>query len=101
MKQKAKETIGYFVNGLSITLFIYLAFTLDVPDFLRPLSYFGWILLGCGISLIVVSISVLVSNQGAGLIERGIYGIVRHPIYLGASFVSSRFSSFFRIGSYF
>jgi protein-S-isoprenylcysteine O-methyltransferase Ste14 len=84
MKQKTKETIGYIVNGLSMALFIYLVFTLDVPDFLRPLRYFGWIILGFGISLVVLSIAVLVSNRGAGLIEWGVYGIVRHPMYLGA-----------------
>jgi len=84
MKQKTKETLGYIVNGLSTALFIYLVFTLDVPDFLRPLRYFGWILLGFGIGLVVLSIVALVSNQGAGLVERGVYGIVRHPMYLGA-----------------
>jgi protein-S-isoprenylcysteine O-methyltransferase Ste14 len=84
MKQKTKETIGYFVNSLSIALFIYLAFTLDVRDSLWPLRYFGWILLGLGVSLIVLSVVALVRNRDAGLTERGIYGIVRHPMYLGA-----------------
>jgi protein-S-isoprenylcysteine O-methyltransferase Ste14 len=84
MKQKTKETMGYIVNGLSMALFIYLVFTLDVPDFLRPLMYLGWILLGCGIGLVVFSIVALVRNQGAGLIEWGVYGLVRHPMYVGA-----------------
>jgi protein-S-isoprenylcysteine O-methyltransferase Ste14 len=84
MKQKTKETLGYIVNGLSIALFIYLVFTLDVPNFLRPLRYFGWILLGFGIGLVVLSIVALVSNQGTGLIGWGVYGLVRHPMYLGA-----------------
>jgi len=92
MKQKTKETIGYILNGLSIALFFYLTFTLDVPDFLRPLRYFGWVLLGCGMGLVVFSIAALVSNQGVGLIEGGIYGLVRHPMYLGAMLC---FSSFF------
>lgn len=84
MKQRTMETLGYIVNGLSMALFIYLVFTLDVPDFLRPLMYVGWILLGCGIGLVALSIVALVRNQGAGLVERGVYGIVRHPMYLGA-----------------
>jgi protein-S-isoprenylcysteine O-methyltransferase Ste14 len=84
MKQKTKETIGYIINGLSMALFIYLVFTLDVLDFLRPLRYLGWILLGCGIGLVVLSIVALVSNQGAGLVEWGVYRLVRHPMYLGA-----------------
>lgn len=76
--------IGYIINGSSVALFIYLMSTLDVPDSLRPLRYSGWILLGFGIGLVVLSIVAFVRNQGAGLIERGIYGIVRHPMYLGA-----------------
>jgi protein-S-isoprenylcysteine O-methyltransferase Ste14 len=84
MKQKMKETIGYIINGFSIALFIYLISILDVPDFLRPLRYLGWILLVFGIGLVVLSIATLASNQGGGLIERGIYGTVRHPMYLGA-----------------
>ena len=76
--------IGYIINGSSVALFIYLMSTLDVPDSLRPLRYSGWILLGFGIGLVVLSIVAFVGNQGTGLIERGIYGIVRHPMYLGA-----------------
>ena len=81
---KTEETIGYIVNGFSIVLFIYLASTLETPDALRPLRYVGWILLGLGVGLVVLSIIALVRNKGAGLIERGIYGLVRHPMYLGA-----------------
>jgi protein-S-isoprenylcysteine O-methyltransferase Ste14 len=84
MNQNMKETIGYIVNGLSIALFIYLVSILEVPDFLRPLRYFGWILLSLGIGLVVLSIVSLVRNQSTGLIERGIYGVVRHPMYVGA-----------------
>jgi protein-S-isoprenylcysteine O-methyltransferase Ste14 len=32
----------------------------------------------------VLSIATFVSNREAGLIEWGIYGIIRHPMYLGA-----------------
>jgi protein-S-isoprenylcysteine O-methyltransferase Ste14 len=94
MKQKTLETIGYIVNGFSIALFIYLVSTLDVPDFLRPLKYLGWILLGIGISLVVLSIAALARNQEAGLIKRGIYGIVRHPMYLGAMICFLSYSFF-------
>ena len=84
MKQETKETLGYVVNGLSFALFFYLASTLDVPDVSPPIKYLAWILLGFGVVLIVLSIATLVSNREAGLIEWGIYGIVRHPMYLGA-----------------
>jgi protein-S-isoprenylcysteine O-methyltransferase Ste14 len=92
MVQKTKETIGYIVNGLSIALLFYLMFTLDVPAVWPPLTYLGWILFVLGIGLVVLSIVTLVRNQGSGLIEHGIYGLVRHPMYLGAMLL---FLSFF------
>jgi protein-S-isoprenylcysteine O-methyltransferase Ste14 len=92
MNSKAQETIGYLINGLSIAVYIYLAFVLDVPDFLAPLRYFGWVLLVLGMGLVALSLAALVSNRGAGLMEGGIYGLVRHPMYLGAIVC---FSSFF------
>jgi protein-S-isoprenylcysteine O-methyltransferase Ste14 len=84
MKQETKETLGYVVNGLSFALFFYLASTLDLPGASPPIEYLAWILLGLGLVLIVLSIATLVSNREAGLVEWGIYGIVRHPMYLGA-----------------
>ena len=84
MKQKTKDRLGYVVNGLSIPLFFYLASALGVPDALSPTKYLGWILLLFGVVLIVLSFAALIGNREPGLIEWGIYGIVRHPMYLGA-----------------
>ena len=79
-----KETFGYIVNVLSFALFFYLTTTLDVLYVSPPFKYLAWILLGFCVVLVVLSIATFVSNREAGLIERGIYGIVRHPMYLGA-----------------
>jgi protein-S-isoprenylcysteine O-methyltransferase Ste14 len=84
MKQETKETLGYIVNGVSFALFFYLASTLDVIYVSPPIKYLAWILLVFGVVLIVLSIATFVSNREVGLIEWGIYGIVRHPMYLGA-----------------
>jgi protein-S-isoprenylcysteine O-methyltransferase Ste14 len=84
MKQETKETLGYIVNGLSFVLFFYVASILDVPDVSPFIKYLAWVLFGSGLVLLVLSIATLVSNREAGLIEWGIYGIVRHPMYLGA-----------------
>jgi protein-S-isoprenylcysteine O-methyltransferase Ste14 len=84
MKQETKETSGYVVNGLSFALFFYLASILDVPDVSPPIKYLAWIILGFGLVLVVLSVVTLVSNREAGLVKWGIYGIVRHPMYLGA-----------------
>ena len=79
-----KETFGYVVNILSFVLFFYFASTLEVIYISPPIKYLGWILLSFGIVLIVLSIATFASNRNEGLIEWGIYGIVRHPMYLGA-----------------
>lgn len=84
MKQETKETLGYAVNGLSFVLYFYLASILNIPDVSPTTKYLAWVLFGSGLVLIVLSIATLVSNRGAGLIEWGIYAIVRHPMYLGA-----------------
>jgi protein-S-isoprenylcysteine O-methyltransferase Ste14 len=94
MKQKIKAWVGYAISGGSIALYMYLVSVLDVPDSLRPLRYLGWLLLGLGVGLIVLSIVTLVRNRGGGLIEDGIYGIVRHPMYLGAMFCFSAYCFF-------
>lgn len=83
-KQETKETLGYIIHGLSIATFVFLASTLDVSDGLPLVKYLAWILLGFGIFLIVLSTATLIRHREEGLIERGIYGIVRHPMYLGA-----------------
>jgi protein-S-isoprenylcysteine O-methyltransferase Ste14 len=84
MKQETIEILGYAVNGLSLALFFYLASALDVFYVSPGIEYLAWLLLSLGLVLIALSIATLASHQEAGLIEWGIYGIVRHPMYLGA-----------------
>jgi protein-S-isoprenylcysteine O-methyltransferase Ste14 len=84
MKQETKETLGYVINGLSIAALFFLASTLDVSLSLPLVKYLAWILLGFGIFLIVLSTVTLIRHRQEGLIARGVYGIVRHPMYLGA-----------------
>ncbi|MGD8812884.1 MAG: isoprenylcysteine carboxylmethyltransferase family protein [Anaerolineales bacterium] len=84
MRQKVLETLGYIINGSSIALFFYLSTVLEVPD--RPVSVIilAWLLFTLGVVLVVLSTLTLMRNRDAGLIENGIFGIVRHPMYLGA-----------------
>lgn len=84
MKHTPLETAGMVVNGLSIALFLYLASTLKAPDAPPPIRYLGWLLFGLGLILIVLSVVTLMANREAGLVDRGIYGVIRHPMYLGA-----------------
>ena len=84
MNQKTKETLGLVVNGLSIALYFYLAATLDVPNVPFPIGYLAWLLFVFGLVLIVLSAATLIINREEGLIDWGIFGVVRHPMYLGA-----------------
>jgi protein-S-isoprenylcysteine O-methyltransferase Ste14 len=94
MRQGVKEVIGYLVNGLSIPLYIYVVLTLDIPGTVGVLRYIGWALIVAGIGLTVISMVALVGNKGGGLIDRGIYGIVRHPMYLGGMLCFSAYFFF-------
>jgi protein-S-isoprenylcysteine O-methyltransferase Ste14 len=87
MKPKVKETLGYVINGISIAVFFFLASVLDATLDWPSLEYIGWITFGLGIFLIVASFLTLVRNRGKGLIDWGIYSIVRHPMYVGAILV--------------
>jgi protein-S-isoprenylcysteine O-methyltransferase Ste14 len=84
MRQKIFENLGYFINGLSIAAFFFLGNVIDVSLHSPLFRYIAWILLGIGILLIVISTYILIRNRGKGLIDWGIYGIVRHPMYVGA-----------------
>jgi protein-S-isoprenylcysteine O-methyltransferase Ste14 len=93
--RKTLEVSGYAVNSGSILMFIYLVSTFEITDGLRSLRYIGWVLIIFGFSLMVLSILSLFRNKGAGLIEGGVYGIVRHPMYLGAMLCFLSFVFFF------
>lgn len=84
MKRGHLETVGMAVNGLSIALFFYLASTFEIPDLPFPMRYITWLLFGLGLILIALSAVKLMASRETGLINRGIYGVFRHPMYLGA-----------------
>jgi protein-S-isoprenylcysteine O-methyltransferase Ste14 len=94
MKQDVKTTLGFIVNGISIVAFFFLGSVIEIPIGWPYLKYIGWILLGLGIILVVVSAYTLISNRGKGLIDWGIYGIVRHPMYVGAMLIYLSWSFF-------
>ncbi len=66
--------MAFFLNMVAINLF---------PPITGELIVIGYILLGFGGLLFVLSV-VTLRRQGTGnVIDNGIYGIVRHPMYLG------------------
>ena len=66
--------LAFFSNLLAVNLF---------PPVFEGLLAFGFFLLALGGLLVVLSILTL-ARQGTGrLIDHGLYGLVRHPMYLG------------------
>jgi protein-S-isoprenylcysteine O-methyltransferase Ste14 len=81
--KKVAENVGYIINGLSIAAYFFFVFTLDCPLCRPYFTYIGFVLLVLGILLIVLSIRAL-SRDREGLIDWGVFGIIRHPMYVGA-----------------
>ena len=94
MKQETKNTLGYIVNGISIAVFFFLGSVIEISVRWPYLKYIGWMLMGLGIILIVASTYTLISNRGKGLIDWGIYSILRHPMYVGAMLIYLSWSFF-------
>ena len=63
------------MNIIAINLF---------PPTIEELVDVGWIIFGVGAFLYVLSVFTLRRKGVSSIVESGIYGIVRHPMYLGA-----------------
>jgi protein-S-isoprenylcysteine O-methyltransferase Ste14 len=94
MGTRSSDVVGYVVNGLSIPLIFYLMSALDGPPSLSFLQWLGWVALAIGVMLVVLSITALARNRQGGLVQQGVFGLVRHPMYLGAMFLFSAFVFF-------
>ena len=70
------------MSVVAIALVVNIIFINVTPPFIKALVYVGFILLGAGILLLIVAIVTLRRRGTAKVIDTGIYGIVRHPIYL-------------------
>ena len=84
MSEKLKEKASYVFHILTfIAYFIFLSI-LEIPPALQFLQYFGVLLFLLGMIFLILSISMLMRNKTGSLIQTGVYGIVRHPMYVGA-----------------
>ena len=49
----------------------------------EALRYIGWIFWIVGMTLIILSYVAIFYHKPKGLFDNGVYGVVRHPMYLG------------------
>jgi protein-S-isoprenylcysteine O-methyltransferase Ste14 len=67
--------ISFFLNIIVINLF---------PPTIKELVVVGYTILGIGALFFVLSVFTLRRKGTNNVVDSGIYGIVRHPMYLGA-----------------
>ncbi len=54
-----------------------------VPPVVEALVFVGFVILAAGAVLFILAVVTLHGKRSKGLVDTGIYGIVRHPMYLG------------------
>lgn len=81
-----KETVLLSIVGLTVILNGVLMGSLEPPGVLDELRIVAWIAFGIGCALVILSIVALRTKSTKAVIDSGIYGVVRHPMYLGGIF---------------
>jgi len=87
MKQPSKMGFLFFIASiLSVLAFPcnpLIIFKVIEPNNIKVLFYIGWIFWIVGITLIILSYYHIFFRKVKVLIDSGIYGVVRHPMFLG------------------
>ena len=76
----------FIASILSILSFPYnplIIFKVIKPNDIKALWYIGWLSWAVGIILIGLSYYYIYIRRAKVLVERGIYKVIRHPLYLG------------------
>jgi len=75
---------AFFLNIIVINFF---------PPIIEELVVLGYVIFGIGAAFYILSVLTLYKKGVSRIVDSGIYGIVRHPMYLGA--IIMFFSHFF------
>lgn len=81
MKRETKDNLLMIIIG--IVFFLNMLLLQFASPILVELFYLGWIILGIGALFVVLSVLKLRGKGTSRVTDSGIYGIVRHPMYLG------------------
>jgi len=94
-RNNSKSGLLYAAAGILLILGWLSLWFVSQPSGLRVLRYVGWLIFALGMFLILAPILTLRSKgkaekgkdwtQSTVLVDRGVYAVVRHPLYLGWS----------------
>ena len=82
MKRETKGKI--LMSILGITFFLNIIAINFFPPTIEELIVVGWVIFGIGALFYILSVVTLVRKGVSNIVDSRIYGIVRHPMYLGA-----------------
>ena len=81
MRRETKDNILMIIIGIVFFLnMLLLQFAVPV---IEELIVLGWIVLGIGALFVVLSMLTLRGKGTSKVTDSGVYGVVRHPMYLG------------------
>jgi protein-S-isoprenylcysteine O-methyltransferase Ste14 len=91
MRREVKDNILMSIVGVAFLLNVLLLSNVfvEVSPSEEVLTILGWALLTVGASFVVLSVLALRRYGTATLTDRGVYSIVRHPMYLGGMVIFS------------
>jgi len=81
MKRETKDNVLMVILGA--TFFLNIIIMNLFPPTVEKLVVVGYIILGIGALFFVLSVFTLRKKGTSHVVDSGIYGIVRHPMYLG------------------
>lgn len=81
MRQKTKDNILMCILG--ITFFLNIIVMNIFPPIIKGFVVIGWVILGIGALFVVLSIFMLRRKGVSKIIDSEVYGVVRHPMYIG------------------
>lgn len=82
MKRETKDKILMIILG--ITFFLNIIAIALFPPIIGELVVVGWVIFGIGALFCTLSVFTLFRKGVSNIVDSRIYGIVRHPMYLGA-----------------
>jgi protein-S-isoprenylcysteine O-methyltransferase Ste14 len=81
MRRETKDNVLMIIIG--IVFFLNMTLLQFAVPVIEELIVIGWIVLGIGALFVVLSVFTLRRKGTSQVTDSGVYGIVRHPMYLG------------------